>query len=183
MGVCFSDFWKWCQDTSDIPDFLDAIKAILYSDSKLGVGKVTLAGTHSKMMSLDEQGLRKRHPLWTYRISDIMDESWFEEVSPLDADEVTVFTALEHMVLSGRSVLPLVARPLREDLANNSAQARVNSVSSIRSNSVSFQGLGSSRKKQSMRPSIGKVNSFLTHWFQFFNEPKGLSTESSTLVG
>ena len=58
---------------------------------------------------LDCSLLRTRHPLWKFRIIDLVDDSWFHEL-PIVSTEDKVFSALEQLVLSSRLVLPVFLR-------------------------------------------------------------------------
>ena len=48
----------------------------------------------------DDEIDRQRNVLWSYRLSDMMDELWCQDIPRLDADEVTVMTAIEYLIIS-----------------------------------------------------------------------------------
>ena len=54
--------------------------------------------------------LRARHPLWSFNVVDIMQESWFS-ATPSGSTEDHIFTILERLVLSDRRALPIFLDP------------------------------------------------------------------------
>lgn len=54
--------------------------------------------------------LRPRHPLWSFNVVDIMQESWFS-TTPSGSLDDHIFTILERLVLSDRRALPVFLDP------------------------------------------------------------------------
>jgi CBS domain-containing protein len=115
MAIKFSDFWDWVQDTSDISLFLDPIFTECFNKETIGNGAVESAAVlkESKLkVDEDEESKRPRNPLWSFQLHDMIDEFWTSELPEVNADDVTVMSALELLVLTGRFCLPVSAKKL-----------------------------------------------------------------------
>jgi len=115
MAVKFSDFWDWVQDTSDISLFLDPIFTECFNKETIGNGAAENAAVlkESKLkVDENEESKRPRNPLWSFQLHDMIDEFWTSELPEVNADDVTVMSALELLVLTGRFCLPVSAKKL-----------------------------------------------------------------------
>lgn len=60
---------------------------------------------------------RNHHPLWSYSILDMINDSWLKPL-PLIGSEDMIFTALEHIILFSKSAIPVFLREKPNDFIN-----------------------------------------------------------------
>lgn len=95
VELFFDEFWKMCQDSTDIIKILDFIEGVRHELKTQRSGIFLDTCKPTRALSFEN----KQNALWKYRAIDMVDDSFYEHMPSLDLS-LDIFTALEHSVLS-----------------------------------------------------------------------------------
>jgi hypothetical protein len=132
----FEEIYQFLQDTTDTCQFMDhwevfcstclaknerwraknpviALKDLLVAEvakEQKQFSKLRELTTKSNPAVYQSCLARPRSSLWSYNVTGMMRESWFAPVPTINSDDL-VYTALEHIILSDRTALPVFLEP------------------------------------------------------------------------